>query len=404
MPGQSSALSRIGRSSEEETMNDCSGGDRGDGSRLSRRGFLAGAGATAAGATAAGALFPLLDAAPAVAASGNGPITIAAQGSFAVGGTVMQTPGAFTPYAFLCPTGNTIHGDHAYVQYQVPVKPRVLPLVMWHGSGQFSKTWETTPDGREGFQTIFLRRGWSVYILDQPGRGRAGNRTEGTAIAPTTEDRSQWIMFRLGIWPNKFPGVQFPPGDDAIDQYFRQMTPNTGPENDDVEVAPALELFEKVGPAVLLTHSGSGAYGWLTRMQSDNVKAIVAYEPAYYVFPNDDPPTPVVSADPVVTAYFAPRLVDPTQFLRLTQIPIQIVFGDNIPTAPSVYPGLDMWRVITGYAEQFADAVNSRGGDVTILRLPSQGLLGNTHFPFSDMNNLQVADLLSSYLHSKGLD
>ncbi len=49
---------------------------------------------------------------------------------------------------------------------------------MWHGFGQFSKTWETTPDGREGFQNIFPRRRHSVYILDQPRRGRAGRSME----------------------------------------------------------------------------------------------------------------------------------------------------------------------------------------------------------------------------------
>ena len=54
---------------------------------------------------------------------------------------------------------------HAYVFYQVPVKARRHPLVFWHGTQQFSKTWETTPDGREGFQNIFLRRNYGVYVI-----------------------------------------------------------------------------------------------------------------------------------------------------------------------------------------------------------------------------------------------
>ena len=54
--------------------------------------------------------------------------------------------------------------------------------------------------------------------------------------------------------------------------------------------------------------------------------------------------------------------------------------------------------------QQFADAVNRHGGDATVLQLPSLGLHGNTHFAFSDLNNVQVADLLSHYLHEKGLD
>ena len=85
------------------------------------------------------------------------PLAIQEQGSFAVGGKVIKNAGSFNPRQ---PTseGQTLHGDHAYVFYQIPVNRRKLPLVFLHGTGQFSKTWETTPDGREGFQTIFLRR------------------------------------------------------------------------------------------------------------------------------------------------------------------------------------------------------------------------------------------------------
>ena len=89
------------------------------------------------------------------------PIFIEKQGSFAVGGTVITNPGTFDPYN-QTPEGQTFHGDHAYIFYQIPVNARKYPLVMWHGIGQFTKTWETTPDGREGYQTIFLRRGFGV--------------------------------------------------------------------------------------------------------------------------------------------------------------------------------------------------------------------------------------------------
>jgi hypothetical protein len=44
------------------------------------------------------------------------------------------------------------------------------------------------------------------------------------------------------------------------------------------------------------------------------------------------------------------------------------------------------------------------GGDITVIHLPEAGLHGNTHFPFSDLNNIEVADLLSSFLKEKGLD
>jgi hypothetical protein len=98
------------------------------------------------------------------------PMIIKEQGSFAVGGTVITAPGTYDAMKQQSPDGQTFHGDHAYVFYQVPVNARKFPLVLWHGFGQFSKTWETTPDGREGFQNIYLRRGFGVYEIDQPRR------------------------------------------------------------------------------------------------------------------------------------------------------------------------------------------------------------------------------------------
>ncbi|PGH40081.1 MAG: alpha/beta hydrolase, partial [Candidatus Nephrothrix sp. EaCA] len=87
----------------------------------------------------------------------RGKLIIREQGSFAVGGAVIARPGTFDPIAHGAynPTnqpseGQTLHGDHAYVFYQMPDKARRLPLVFWHGHGQSAKTWETTPDGREG--------------------------------------------------------------------------------------------------------------------------------------------------------------------------------------------------------------------------------------------------------------
>ena len=156
------------------------------------------------------------------------PLQIKEQGSFAIGGTVITNPGKFDPYR-PTPDGQTLHGDHAYVFYQLPVKARQLPLVMWHGIGQFSKTWETTPDGREGYQNIFLRRDFGVYLIDQPRRGNAGRSTEPATIQPTPDEQGWFGTFRLGIWPDFFPGVQFSRDPEALNQYFRQMTPNIGP-------------------------------------------------------------------------------------------------------------------------------------------------------------------------------
>ena len=178
-----------------------------------------------------------LSASPQQDTSKESPLAIREQGSFAVGGGVVTAPGTFDPIAQGAyspagadPRGQTLHGDHAYVFYQVPVNPRPLPLVLWHGHGQSGRTWETTPDGREGFQTIFLRRRFPVYVLDQPRRGRAARSTQAGELSPATPDDQLWFgIFRLGVWPDLYPGVQFSRDRGALDQFFRQMVPNTGP-------------------------------------------------------------------------------------------------------------------------------------------------------------------------------
>ncbi|MGV6488365.1 hypothetical protein [Stenotrophomonas bentonitica] len=90
--------------------------------------------------------------------SASEPLQIESQGSFVVGGTVQQQPGAFDALHPAQPDGQSCHGDHVYAFYQMPVSARPLPIVMmWHGAGQSSRSWETTADGREGFQNLFLR-------------------------------------------------------------------------------------------------------------------------------------------------------------------------------------------------------------------------------------------------------
>ncbi len=328
------------------------------------------------------------------------PLIIQAQGSFAVGGTVVTTPGTFDPVK-MSPEGQTFHGDHAYVFYQIPVNARRLPLVLWHGYGQFSKTWETTPDGREGYQNIFLRRGFGVYVIDQPRRGNAGRSTQPITLTPVPDEQKWFNIFRVGIWPDFFPGVQFSRNPEALEQYFRQMTPDTGPIDINVNSDAVAALFNKIGHGILVTHSHSGGMGWQTVIRSQNVRAVISYEPgSNFVFPEGEVPPAKHSSGGTLEAVGIPL----PDFMKLTKIPIIIYYGDYIPEQPSGNPGQDQWRVRLEMAKLWADAVNRRGGDVTVVHLPEIGIRGNTHFPFSDMNNLKIADIMSEFLKKKGLD
>lgn len=332
----------------------------------------------------------------------SGPIVLRTMGSLFFGGTVTTLE-----------NGVTFHGDHGYAQYYIPQNSRSLPIIMWHGIGQSGKTFESTPDGREGYQAILTRRDWSVYIIDQPHRGRAGRTLApaGKVASPTVlHESAAWDAFRFGLWippakPWAFANVQMPMDGATINQFFRQQTQDTGQEPDWESLGRTMgELFVMTGPGILMTHSRSGQYGWATALaRPDLVKAIVAYEPAHFVFPDGEVPPDIPRGKLHVTAQDTPT-VPQNEFKKLTRMPILIVFGDNIAQKVSDNYYSEVWRCAQLRARQFVEAINRHGGDATLVSLPEMGLAGNTHIPFADKNNLQVADQLVAWLHAKGLD
>jgi pimeloyl-ACP methyl ester carboxylesterase len=340
------------------------------------------------------------------------PITIASQGSFFVAGRVVQAKGVYDPAKQTGNTneGNTFWADQMYVQYQIPVNPRKYPLVLVHGGGGTGRVWETTPDGREGYQTLFLRRGFPVYIVDFPRRGRAGfpsyngafGQVDGDAVVPNRTNRAgvqyAWSRWRLGPkYPEVFPVQQFPMK--GLDQFMQHLVPTV---SDDPEIISGalIALLENLGPAILVTHSQSGLFGWLAGARSPNVKGIVSYEPGF-VFAKGEVPAPIPlykGSQPAGTA------VTPAEFANLAKIPIQVVYGDNIPKSPIPDLVADGRRAQEVTSRLFVRALNAKGGDASVLLLPDAGLYGNSHFMFSDLNNIEVADQLSRFLRMKALD
>ncbi len=336
----------------------------------------------------------------------NGPIVLLKQGSFFVGGEVLKGD-----------DGDTAHVGQAFVEYQVPVRARRYPLVMWHGGSQTGKTFESTPDGRDGYQQIFSRNRYPVYILDQAGRGRGGRLATGVTIGPAVgHEANIWSIFRLGPWEppgpaGYFPNVAFPRDPAAIRQFMQQDTIAFGPDSFDrasreFHSDNTVALLKEIGPSVIVTHSNSGQYTWYTAMKAPElVKAIVGYENGTYVFPQSAPPPAIPSKVDRVNMVTAPVLVPDAQFKALTRMPIILFYGDNIDfTTPSDNFGIELWRVNSQRAQQFVDAVNKAGGNARLVFLPKVGLVGNTHFAFADLNNFQVAQQMQSFLHQYGLD
>jgi pimeloyl-ACP methyl ester carboxylesterase len=311
------------------------------------------------------------------------PIVLAEQGSFAFGGTVHTNT-----------EGRSLHCDHGYTEYQTPPKARNLPLIMWHSTS--TKTWTSTPGGQEGFQDIFLRRGFAVHIIDLPRQGRAGNACVSTTYTPNLgQDQSTFVNWRLGTWnlpgpPTLFPNSQAPRGAAFLNQILRARYPDNEnfADTDQTEASAVAALLDEIGPATLFTHSGSGRYGWLAALRSPKVKGIVSFEPSVYVFPPGERPPPNTRITLEVSL---------AEFEKLTRIPILLVFADFLNVRQASIDGLANGRA-------FVAALNRHGGNGEVLVLPEVGIFGNSHVMMLERNNVQIADLVSRFLHQKGLD
>jgi hypothetical protein len=217
-------------------------------------------------------------------------------------------------------------------------------------------------------------------------------------VEPTPYDQLFFDQFRIGTWPNYFDGVQFDRKPETLNQFFRSITPNTGPYDPGVISDAMSALFSRIGPTILFTHSQAGGPGWLTAIKNPNVEAIVAFElGSGFAFPKGELP----AAMPSAAGTLSPETVSLDNFQKLTRIPIVIYYGDNIPTEPTDRRGEDNWRVRLAMARLWVDAVNKHGGDARLVHLPEIGIRGNTHFLFSELNNVEIADLVSKFLAEK---
>lgn len=356
------------------------------------------------------ALVPAISGCSSYDASSSSDIVLTDQGSFAIGGTTVTHEGSFSNDKFLSPDGQTAYGDHAYVFYQIPKNARPYPLVFQHGGAQSKRTWETTTDGRDGFQNIFLRKNYAVYLIDEPRIGEAGLSTKAAgpsnpyAANPLYADKTLYTLCRIGDFPHQFAVSQFPRSEEALNQFQRSWTPYTGELDDDVSSDALAQLFDKIGPAILVSHSMGGSVGWLAATKTDNIKAIVAFEPggSPFIFPENEVPQISPTVYPPIAAQT--RAVPLKDFLKLTQMPIIIYYGDNIADRPTKeHVGMDKWRSELDMAKKFTAAINRHGGNASVIHLPEIGIKGNTHFLMSDLNNAQIADLMEKWLKEQGL-
>jgi len=315
----------------------------------------------------------------------GGKLELEDEGSFFVNAKSVKSdfPGASAATGPAAP-GNIIV-NQMYVHFRIPAGAKGVPLVLVHGSNHTGMTYETTPDGREGWATWFVRQGHPVYVVDHSGRGRSGfNPTPVNAVRDGGADPKSlptlflgpidraWWNFRFGPeYPKPFANLQFPL--EALEQYLAQLVPNTettldGGGTNTIEALAA--LLDKIGPAVVMVHSQSGVYGLeLVRRRPNVVRALISVEGGCETFTQDD-----------ARKSFA-------------KVPFVSVWGDNSIGAR----GVNGDKRRNGCLEA-TKLVNAGGGRGTFLLLPDAGIAGNSHMMMMDKNNLQVADRLRKWI------
>src|ERR1043166_10118456 len=319
----------------------------------------------------------------------SAPLALRDMGSFHIGGRDVEITGkpvkevVFTPGGV--PAKVDLNGTYSveamYVQYFLPANRRgAVPLLMWRGGGLTGVSYETTPDGREGWMNFFIRKGWDTYVSDSVERGRSGfANSDVWSDAPiflTYQD--PYERFRIGDGPGSWnadpakrkllPGNQFPA--EAYESYMKQTVPRWL-STDAAILRGYLALIDKVCPCVLLVHSQGGNFAFLAAEQRpDKIKGIVAVESA--------------TAGKIENA------------AKLKDVPVLMVFGDYVDQHPR-------WATFKKVDTEYGNAIKAAGGSVDWVNLPEIGIKGNSHMMMQDKNSDQIAEVIQKWMVGKSL-
>ncbi|HJT87325.1 MAG TPA: alpha/beta hydrolase [Bryobacteraceae bacterium] len=326
------------------------------------------------------------------------------------------------------PAGNQVMAGQMYVEALRPRRvARKYPLVFFHGASQTATNWMGTPDGRPGWADYFLEQGYVVYLVDQPARGRSAwhASTNGPLqIFSANEVERRFTASEIGgWWPQAKKHTQWPSGsahkgrrgDPVFDAFYATQVESLA---DAVETQTLVQnagnaLLDKIGPAILITHSQAGPFGWLLAdSRPQLVKGVVAIEPTGPPFRNavvnEDPARPWGITD-IPLAYDPPareasdmravqessadgpdlvkcwKQADPPRRLpHLRGIPILIVTTEASYHAP--------------YDHCTAKFLTGAGVPNTHMRLEDQGIHGNGHMVMLERNSGEVAAALEKWI------
>lgn len=302
-------------------------------------------------------------------------------GSFFVGGSNVNVD---VPEEHMSKEANgnllNFNGDYEsgqmYVSYVKLQEPKAkYPLLLWHGSALTGATFETTPDGRPGWQTFFLKQGHNVYISDAVERGRSGFSMFPQVFTTEPHYRSKqvgWNLFRIGPkYGVAFEGQQFPI--DAYDYCNKQFVPRWK-STDPIALSAYLEYMNQLDDgAVVIAHSQGSKFAMDAMLKVPNkFKAVVLLEP-----------------------FITPDL-EKSDFSVMKDIPVLIIFGDFIKDSP-------FWASAYDTIKKYSEAVEKAGGSVTWIDLPEQRINGNSHQLYMDRNSDNVAKVVQEWFEAKNL-
>ncbi len=314
------------------------------------------------------------------------PLVLKVQGGFFVGGETV--PFTHVELGKFVADGH-VTVNQMYVHYMIPETSHgQYPVVMVHGMALTGNSWETTPDGRMGWDEYFVRQGISAFVVDQVGRGRSGfnesvfNNVREGLIPPENQtfinrfsDENVWPNFRFGPKiGSPYADTQYPV--EAAAEASKQIVPDLiwGLPNPNPNFKALADLARDLDGAVLMSHSQSGAYPIEAALiDAAGIRALVMVEPGGI-----------------------PRDYTDEQIKKLASLPVLFVFGDHIGEVPEETG--HSWQEALNSAEFFVSRINKAGGNATMLHLPKAGIHGNSHMIMQDKNNSEIADMIIKWM------
>jgi pimeloyl-ACP methyl ester carboxylesterase len=346
-----------------------------------------------------------------------------------------------------------VGGQQMYVEYMIPSQVRhPFPVVLVHGGGGQGTDWMGTPDGRPGWFQYLVSEGFKVYVVDRPGHGRSPIHPDLHGGFPMTAAVLENIAGRFtppsanpAAAPNEYQkhATQWPGpgnvGSPDLDQLVagqggsyvvqqpaagaagagrgggaapggaagagRGGTPTAanaqpaGPVNVQHVVwrQAGADLLDKIGPAIIVTHSAGGPFGLLVAEARPNlVKATVIIEGAGAGFAGGN--RWGMSSIPVT---YDPAIADPVEIkTHWVSSPEPGVNGYFLQAEPAhKLPNLRNTKVVFVTADSSFASPGNPGGAAFLkqagvqaeeLRLGAVGIKGNGHMMMVEKNSRQV--------------